>query len=107
MLNHHITLKERRWSTPVLTTPEKISLNHVRIPKGRSPKVTNSCQLLDQRKSREIPSTIDQEKWKDRKSGAKGTKYRSKQRSSDQDKGISMGVDLLNSSVINGCIKEP
>jgi hypothetical protein len=54
MLNRQITLKERRWSTPTLTTLVKRSLNHVGIPEGRSPKVTNSRQLSDQRKSWEI-----------------------------------------------------
>jgi hypothetical protein len=38
MLNRQITLKERRWSTLVLTTLAKKSLKHVILPEGRSPK---------------------------------------------------------------------
>jgi hypothetical protein len=46
-LNNQITLKERKWSTLVLTTSTKRSLKHVSLPEGRS------CELLSTVESEE------------------------------------------------------
>ena len=47
MLNHQVTLKEIRWSTPTLHTTTKRSLEHVSLLEGWSPKLVNSRRPSD------------------------------------------------------------